>query len=74
MLVAAKNNFVDVLRFLIESGADLNFADDVFIISKLQLNLAALYTAAYHGYAECVELLVKHGIGIDSQNKVTNAY
>lgn len=74
MFIAVKSNNMDIIRFLIESKADLNSKAEVTGISKLQHDHTALYVAAHCGHSECVEFLLKNGADIDYLTKVANIH
>ncbi|KAK9246285.1 GDPD-domain-containing protein [Lipomyces tetrasporus] len=52
--LAAKSNYADIIQLLIDSGLDVDYADDV-------LGETALYVAAKFGHSESAEMLLKHG-------------
>ena len=54
---AAQNGNTDVVRFLLENGADIRARD-------LKLNRSAIHFAAENGNLECVKFLEEHGADV----------
>ncbi len=59
--VAAYNNQPDILKYLIESGADVSVASGS--------GSTPLHGAAYYGFLECVKLLVESGADVNIANR-----
>jgi ankyrin repeat protein len=53
LIVSAEEGRLDVVEFLVDSGANLNARND--------LNYTALHVAAFHGHHSIVELLLRNG-------------
>ncbi|MBN1799180.1 MAG: ankyrin repeat domain-containing protein, partial [Spirochaetales bacterium] len=62
LFLASGNGHTEVVKLLIETGADVNIADTV-------LESTAIHVAANMGYLEIVGLLIKNGADIDPVDK-----
>jgi ankyrin repeat protein len=60
LVMAAYKGHTDILRLLLEAGADLTAVDP-------DMKATALHAAAYAGRTEAAKLLIEHGIDIDRQ-------
>jgi ankyrin repeat protein len=54
-----------IVELLIESGAEVNLADDSEFYTPLM-------AASRHGHAEIVQLLIKHGVDVNAQDDYDN--
>ena len=61
LLLVTYNNWPEIVRLLLEDGADAN------IIQKYT-NMTPLIESSSRGYFEIVEMLLKYGASIDAQN------
>jgi ankyrin repeat protein len=57
--IAAKNEHVQCLQFLLENGANIN--------SLNCFRVTALHAAAHHGHLNCLRLLLEHGADLNSR-------
>ncbi len=60
LIIAAYKGYTDILRLLLEAGADVSVVDP-------GMKATALHAAAYAGHADAAKLLIDHGIDIDKQ-------
>jgi ankyrin repeat protein len=60
LLKAAQNGYTEIVRALVENGADVEAKDSY--------DLTALFLAAYEGYTDIVQLLLDYGADISVRN------
>jgi ankyrin repeat protein len=60
LIMAAYKGYTDIVRLLLEAGADVTAVDP-------GMKATALHAAAYAGHAEAARLLIEHRIDIDKQ-------
>jgi ankyrin repeat protein len=60
LIMAAYKGYTDIVKLLLEAGADVTVVDP-------GMKATALHAAAYAGHAEAAKLLIEHGIDIDKQ-------
>ncbi len=60
LIIAAYKGYTNILRLLLEAGADVSVVDP-------GMKATALHAAAYAGHADAAKLLIDHGIDIDKQ-------
>jgi ankyrin repeat protein len=60
LIIAAYNGYSEIVRLLLEAGADVTVVDP-------GMKATALHAAAYAGRTEAAKLLVQYGIDIDKQ-------
>lgn len=60
LVMAAYKGYTEVVRLLLEAGADVTAVDP-------GMKATALHAAAYAGRTEAAKLLIEHGIDIDKQ-------
>jgi uncharacterized protein len=60
LIIAAYQGYTDIVKLLLEAGADVSVVDP-------GMKATALHAAAYAGNAEAARLLIEHGIDIDRQ-------
>ena len=60
LIIAAYNGYTEIVKLLLESGADVSVVDP-------GMKATALHAAAYAGNAEVAKLLIEHKIDIDKQ-------
>jgi ankyrin repeat protein len=60
LIIAAYEGFTEIVRLLLEAGADVTVVDP-------GMQATALHAAAYAGRTEAARLLIEHGIDIDKQ-------
>jgi ankyrin repeat protein len=61
LAAAAERNFVDIMRLLLERGANPNLAGT--------LGMTPISSAAYHGHREAVTVLIRAGANLDVADK-----
>lgn len=61
VMVAASNNRLAVVEYLIGEGADLNLVTTIEDPTRFSYNHSALSYACQNGYEEMQQLLIKHG-------------
>ncbi|MCL2325760.1 MAG: ankyrin repeat domain-containing protein [Proteobacteria bacterium] len=64
LIVAAGSGHAEMVRFLLENGADVKAADE--------LGKTALHGAADQGYLDIVKMLVEKGADVNAYSKVSN--
>ena len=62
--IAAENGKIDVIRFLLENGAEVNAKD--------RSGATPLYTPIKYGHTDIVKLLIKEGAEVDITNRYVN--
>jgi ankyrin repeat protein len=60
LIMAAYKGYTDIVKLLLEAGADVAVVDP-------NMKATALHAAAYAGHAEAAKLLIEHDIDIDKQ-------
>ncbi|MCK9396345.1 MAG: ankyrin repeat domain-containing protein [Methylobacter sp.] len=65
LILASQQGRVDVVRFLIERGAELDAID--------QYGNNALWAACYAENSDCIDALIHAGVDINHQNSVSGA-
>lgn len=60
LIIAAYKGYTDIVKLLLEAGADVTVVDP-------GMKATALHAAAYAGRAEAAQLLIEHHIDIDKQ-------
>ena len=60
LIIAAYKGYTDIVRLLLEAGADITAVDP-------GMKATALHAAAYAGRTAAARLLIEHGIDIDKQ-------
>lgn len=66
LVMAAYQGHTEIVRMLLEAGADVSAVDP-------SMKATALHAAAYAGRTEAAKLLIKHGIDVNKQGPV-NGY
>jgi len=67
LLIAARNGNLEMVKELLQAGANPNATDTIFVA-------VPLHKATYHGYAEVTKVLAKHpGVDLDFQGP-SNGY
>ena len=61
VMVAASNNRIEVVKYLIAEGNDLNIVTTIEDPSRFSYNQSALSYACQQGYEEMQKLLIEHG-------------
>ena len=61
VMVAASNNRMEVVQYLIDEGADLNIVTTIEDPTRFSYNQSALSYACQQGYEEMQQLLIKNG-------------
>lgn len=61
VMVAASNNRIEVVKYLIGEGNDLNIVTTIEDPSRFSYNQSALSYACQQGYEEMQKLLIEHG-------------
>jgi ankyrin repeat protein len=60
LIMAAYQGYTEIVRLLLESGADVSAVDP-------GMKATALHAAAYAGHADAARLLIEHGVDVDKQ-------
>ena len=61
IVMAASDGYLEVVKLLLEAGADVNLGRD-------EDDIKALHAAAAQGHLECAKVLIQAGADLDSRN------
>ncbi len=85
MTIAVKHNHLEIVKYLIQNGADVNQVNEVRFAPKipfdtklntcaLQFESTVLVTAILHNHAEIITILLDHGAHTTNLDWVSNFF
>ncbi|PWF94104.1 ankyrin repeat domain-containing protein [Spiroplasma poulsonii] len=72
LALAVLNNHIDIVKLLIENGAEINFGVTTWVNYVKNANSTPLILASQNGHTEIVKLLIENGAEINHKNQFGN--